>query len=45
MTEGVTWKEVLMPANRKRLAIIITLQIGVCEFCDTRDVRWRSDVD
>lgn len=28
-TEGLTWKEMLLPANRWRLFIVITLQIGV----------------
>lgn len=28
ITEGVTWKEYLYPANRYRLFIAITLQIG-----------------
>lgn len=27
-TEGVTWKELLLPANRKRVLITIALQIG-----------------
>ena len=27
-TEGVTWKELLLPANRYRVFIIVTLQIG-----------------
>lgn len=27
-TEGVTWKEALLPANRFRFLIVITLQIG-----------------
>lgn len=29
LTEGVTWKEFLLPANRWRMFIVITLQIGV----------------
>ncbi|KAI1078940.1 putative MFS sugar transporter [Whalleya microplaca] len=28
-TEGLTWKEYLLPANRLRFAIVVTLQIGV----------------
>lgn len=28
-TEGVTWKELLLPANRFRVFIIITMQLGV----------------
>ncbi|KAJ5089165.1 hypothetical protein N7532_007849 [Penicillium argentinense] len=28
-TEGLTWKEYLLPANRFRLFVVITLQIGV----------------
>ncbi|KPM38817.1 hypothetical protein AK830_g7752 [Neonectria ditissima] len=28
-TEGVTWKEYLLPANRWRMFLVITLQIGV----------------
>jgi hypothetical protein len=27
-TEGLTWKEYLLPANRFRLFVVITLQIG-----------------
>lgn len=27
-TEGVTWKEFLLPANRWRMLLVITLQIG-----------------
>ena len=27
-TEGVTWKELLLPVNRFRVALVITLQIG-----------------
>ncbi|KAH7165702.1 general substrate transporter [Dactylonectria macrodidyma] len=29
LTEGVTWREFLLPANRRRIALVITLQIGV----------------
>ncbi|KIW87690.1 uncharacterized protein Z519_11664 [Cladophialophora bantiana CBS 173.52] len=29
ITEGLTWKEFLLPANRFRVLIVITLQIGV----------------
>ncbi|KAI1371868.1 putative MFS sugar transporter [Hypoxylon crocopeplum] len=29
VTEGLTWKECLLPANRFRLIIVVTLQIGV----------------
>ncbi|KAF4969975.1 hypothetical protein FSARC_2877 [Fusarium sarcochroum] len=29
VTEGLTWKEFLLPANRWRMFIVITLQIGV----------------
>jgi hypothetical protein len=28
-TDGVAWKELLLPANRYRVFIIITLQIGM----------------
>lgn len=28
-TEGVTWKEVLLPSNRLRLFVIISMQLGV----------------
>lgn len=28
-TEGVAWKELLLPANRYRVFIIVTLQIGM----------------
>ncbi|KAK4938595.1 hypothetical protein LTR10_021026 [Elasticomyces elasticus] len=28
-TEGLTWKELLMPVNRHRIFLVITLQIGV----------------
>ncbi|CRG92426.1 Quinate permease [Talaromyces islandicus] len=28
-TEGVTWKELLLPANRFRVFVIITMQLGV----------------
>lgn len=28
-TEGVTWKELLLPANRFRVFIVITMQLGV----------------
>lgn len=28
VTEGLTWKEFLLPANRWRMFIVITLQIG-----------------
>ncbi|KAG2418604.1 hypothetical protein HFD88_001705 [Aspergillus terreus] len=28
-TEGLTWKEYLLPANRFRLFVVVTLQIGV----------------
>ncbi|KAH7018394.1 general substrate transporter [Microdochium trichocladiopsis] len=29
ISEGLTWKEALLPVNRKRIALVITLQIGV----------------
>ncbi|KAH8733913.1 general substrate transporter [Ilyonectria robusta] len=29
VTEGLTWKEFLLPANRGRMLLVITLQIGV----------------
>ncbi|KAF4464440.1 sugar transporter [Fusarium albosuccineum] len=29
ITEGLTWKEYLLPANRWRMFIVVTLQIGV----------------
>lgn len=28
VTEGLTWKEFLLPANRGRMLLVITLQIG-----------------
>lgn len=28
-SEGVAWKELLLPANRYRVFIIVTLQIGI----------------
>lgn len=28
-TDGVAWKELLLPANRYRVFIIVTLQIGM----------------
>ena len=32
VTEGVAWKELLIPANRYRVFIIVTLQIGMSHF-------------
>lgn len=29
VTEGLTWKELLLPINRWRVFIVITLQIGM----------------
>lgn len=31
-TEGLVWRELLLPANRYRVFIIITLQIGMPPF-------------
>ena len=33
ITEGLTWKEFLIPANRWRMFIVITLQIGTFMSC------------
>lgn len=30
VTHGLTWKEFLLPANRKRVALAVSLQIGRC---------------
>jgi hypothetical protein len=32
VTEGLTWKEFLLPINRWRLFLVITLQIGMSPF-------------
>lgn len=29
VTEGLTWKECLLPVNRYRFIVVVTLQIGI----------------
>jgi hypothetical protein len=31
VTEGLTWKEAMLPVNRWRIGIVITLQMGTKE--------------
>jgi hypothetical protein len=35
VTEGLTWKEYLLPANRLRMFIAVTMQIGMLLFSST----------
>lgn len=40
-TEGLTWKELLLPVNRYRVFLVISLQIGV-QLTGNDEHDWKS---
>jgi len=42
-TEGLTWKELLLPVNRYRVFLVISLQIGV-QLTGNDEHDWKSQI-
>lgn len=42
-TEGITWKELLLPVNRYRVFLVISLQIGV-QLTGNDEQNWKYQI-